>query len=355
MIQPLAARMLLGPLTVIWRAVNARNLGRRFERRRRLTASVISVGNIAMGGTGKTPFVVYLANKLQKMGRKPGILSRGYGRQSLERHLVLEPGARIQTTQSGDEPQIFLRAASVPVAIGADRFETGWLLEDRFGADVMILDDGFQHLQLDRQVDIVLIDALRPFGGGEVFPLGSLREPLEALARADVLIVTRVNLARSPAGLERALSRYNQRAPVFRSRIVPLCWVEEPGGHERPLSALVYERLAAFCGLGNPTAFWSTLELLGFNVTAREAFADHHFYRPEEIRRLSKQFTAAGAQAVVTTEKDAVNLSEGASALMAPLPLYWLKTAVEIDREAELLEFIEKRLRAQPRASTARH
>ena len=348
-----ATRVLLGPFSCVWRAGSAWNLRRRAKRRQSLTASVISVGNIAMGGTGKTPFVLYLARELQRMGHRPGILSRGYGRQSLDAHLILEPKAKIRTTQSGDEPQIFLRAGVAPVGIGGDRFETGRLLEQRFDLDVMILDDGFQHLQLERQVDIVLIDALAPFGGGALFPLGRLREPLASLERADVLIVTRVELARAPVNLEHRLRQYNAHAPVFHARSVPCCWVEEPSGQEIPVRGLSFSRVAAFCGLGNPEAFWLTLELLGLQVVDREEFGDHHYYRPQEVRDLSRQFVAGQAQAVVTTEKDAVNLSEGACALMAPLPLYWLKMGVEIEREAQLLDFIERRMRAQRRTFTA--
>src|SRR5204863_4871521 len=135
--------------------------------------------------------------------------------------LILEPGARVKVAQSGDEPQMFLRAGVAPVGIGTDRLQTGRLLQQRFGADVMILDDGFQHVRLERQVDIVLIDALAPFGDCEVFPLGRLREPLTALMRADVIVIARSESERGTYNLQLALRRYNARAPIFRARTVP--------------------------------------------------------------------------------------------------------------------------------------
>jgi tetraacyldisaccharide 4'-kinase len=289
---------------------------------------------------------------MRRGGHRPGILTRGYGRHSLQKQLILEPGARVPVSQSGDEPQIFLRAGGAPVGIGSDRFETGRMLEERFGADVLILDDGFQHARLERQVDIVLIDALRPFGGGEVFPLGWLREPLEALSRAHIIVITRSECARGTFDLRCAVRRYNAQAPIFHATAVPEHWVEAASGRQIPELAL--SRVGAFCGLGNPESFWCTLERMGLETAERVVFDDHHAYRPREIRRVAHQFQAAKVEAAVTTEKDAVNLGEGSAELMAPLPLYWLKIRTAIDREAEFLTLIERRLGTRPRTSTAR-
>ena len=155
----LAALLLLGPLARLWEWGGRLKRARALARRVRLPAPVISIGNITMGGTGKTPFVLFLAERLRAAGRRPGILTRGYGRHSPEKHLVLEAGARVPVERSGDEPQIFLRANVAPVGIGPDRAETGAELIRRFGTDVLLLDDGFQHHRLDRRLDIVLIDA----------------------------------------------------------------------------------------------------------------------------------------------------------------------------------------------------
>jgi tetraacyldisaccharide 4'-kinase len=345
----------LGPISLMWRWVGVWKRRRDHSRRRSLGAAVISVGNLSMGGTGKTPLVLYLAEQMRSAGHQPGILTRGYGRHSLERHLVLESGARVKVTQTGDEPQIFLRAGVAPVGIGADRFQTGRLLEQRFGTDVLILDDGFQHVRMERQVDLVLIDALSPFGSAEVFPLGRLREPLEALARADAIVITRNDRAYGTYDLARTLRRYNPHAPVFHARAVPECWVEAAGARRIPARELPHSRLAAFCGLGNPESFWRTLVLLGIRLADRVTFGDHHAYRPREMRRMAHQFQAAKAEAALTTEKDAVNLCEGCVALMAPLPVYWLKIRTEIDRETELLQLIESRLASRHQDARVRH
>jgi len=350
-----AAYVTLGPLSVIWRCIGAWKRRRDLGRRRSLTSAVISVGNLTMGGTGKTPLVLYLAEQMQRAGHQPGILTRGYGRHSLERHLVLEPGARVKVTQTGDEPQIFLRAGVAPVGIGADRFQTGRLIEQRFATDILILDDGFQHVRIARQVDIVLIDALSPFGSTEVFPLGWLREPLEALARADAIVITRSDHGCGTYDLARTLRRYNPHAPVFHARAVPDCWVEAAGARRISALELPYSRVGAFCALGNPESFWRTLDSLGIRPADRVTFGDHHAYRPREMRRLAHQFQLAKAEAALTTEKDALNLCEGCVALMAPLPVYWLKIRTEIDREAELLEFIRSRLASRHQDTRARH
>jgi tetraacyldisaccharide 4'-kinase len=342
------------PVSLAWRAVSAFVHTRNARRRRNLTAGVISVGNVTMGGTGKTPFVLYLAEQMRRAGRRPGILTRGHGRHSLVRHLILEPGERAKVSQTGDEPQIFLRRGVAPVGIGADRFDTGQMLQERFGADVLILDDGFQHLRLERQVDIVLIDALAPFGGGEVFPLGRLREPLAALMRADVIVITRSESERGTYNLHLALRRYNARAPIFRARTIPETWVELATGREIPASELPFDRVGAFCGLGNPASFQTTLDLLGIHPVGYVTFGDHHKYDARELRSLAHQFCAAKAQAAITTEKDTINLCEGAIELLAPLPVWWLKIGVEIEREAEFLEFIERRI-ARPASAQARH
>ena len=335
---------ILGPLTLLWRYAGARKRARNMHRRRHLSAAVVSVGNITMGGTGKTPCVLYLAEQMQRAGRHPGILTRGYGRHSLDRHLILEPDAQMRAAQTGDEPQILLRSGIAPVGIGANRFETGRRLVERFGCDALILDDGFQHVRLERQLDLVLIDALAPFGGGQLFPLGRLREPLESLARADVFLVTRSDLAPGTWDIERILRNYNPSAPVFRARTIAEYWVD--AATNRPVAELPFSRVAAFCGLGNHQSFWRMLKALRIQPVDRVAFDDHHAYRPGEMRRLAQQFLGARAEAALTTEKDVVNFGEGGPALMAPLPVYWLKIRMEVENEAEFLQFVESRMGA---------
>ena len=325
-------------LAVVWRWGSRRKQARDLARQRKLDVPVISVGNITMGGTGKTPCVLRLAEELGRAGRRPGILTRGYRRGSPEKQLALAPGADVRAEHSGDEPQIFVRSGLAPVGVGADRFRTGTLLREQFGVDVLLLDDGFQHLRLARDVDIVLIDALQPFGGGEVFPMGRLREPLEALGRASIILITRSAFSDLPPAIERTVRRYNTAAPIFHARVEPRCWVEHEGGREWPLGERPFESAGGFCGLGNPLSFRRTLESLGVDPVDWVEFEDHHRYRPHELRRIAHQMDARGATALVTTEKDAMNLCEDCDGLVAPLRIFWLKAGMAIDEEREFLK-----------------
>jgi tetraacyldisaccharide 4'-kinase len=331
-------------LARLWRWGARKKLRRDYARRRKLAAPVVSVGNITMGGTGKTPCVLLLAEILKRRGRTPGILTRGYGRNSPHKHLALEPGAVVSAEHSGDEPQIFVRSGLAPVGIGANRFLTGTLLVRDFGADVLLLDDGFQHQRLARNVDVVLIDALDPFGGGQVFPLGRLREAPAGLARAHLILITRSELSDLDAAIERQVRRWNPRAPVFRAGVEPQAWVEHRTGRRHAPAERPFERAGVFCGLGNPEAFRRTLERMGVEPVAWVDFEDHHRYRARELRHISQEMRAQGATALVTTEKDVMNLCEGADDLLAPLPLYWLKAGMTVEREADFVSEIERRL-----------
>jgi 3-deoxy-D-manno-octulosonic-acid transferase len=314
------------------------------NRRRSLETPVISIGNITAGGTGKTPMVLHLAGSLKNAGWKPGILTRGYGRHSPHAHQTADAGADLTVEQSGDEPQIFLRAGVAPVGIGADRWHVGQLLARQFGIDVLVLDDGFQHARLGRRIDIVLVDALDPFGGGYPLPLGRLREPLTALSRADLFVITRSEFGRMNENTGRILRRLNPRAPIFYARGRPKEWVSAATGESVPPDALPYSRVAAFCGLGNPEYFWRTVEALGIQAPIRIEFEDHHAYRPRELRFMGRHFREEGVEAVVTTEKDMVNLCDDPGHLLEPLPLYWLRIGLELDREGEFQEAISARL-----------
>jgi tetraacyldisaccharide 4'-kinase len=331
-------------LARLWRWGARTRQRRDYARRRKLAAPVISVGNITMGGTGKTPCVLLLAEILKQRGRRPGILTRGYGRNSPEKHLALEPGAMVSAEHSGDEPQMFVRSGLAPVGIGADRFHSGTLLLRDLGADVLLLDDGFQHQKLARSVDVVLIDALDPFGGGEVFPLGRLREAPAGLGRAHLILITRSELSDLTAAIERQVRRWNVCAPVFRAGVDCQAWVEHGTGKQYAPLARPFERAGVFCGLGNPQSFRRTLERLGVQPVDWVDFEDHHRYRARELRCISREMRAKGATALVTTEKDVMNLCESPGDLLAPLPLYWLKVGMTIERESEFVSEIERRI-----------
>jgi tetraacyldisaccharide 4'-kinase len=327
--------LLAWPLARMWMSGARGKYERNLREQRRIDAPVISIGNLSMGGTGKTPCVLRVAELLKGRGKSPGILTRGYGRVSPEKILALAPGAIVPAERTGDEPQIFLRAGIAPVGIGGDRYRAGMQLRDKFAVDILVLDDGFQHVQLARNVDIVLIDALDPVGGGGVFPLGSLREPFPAVARADVVLITRAHLSPLAPAIERAVRQWNTHAPVFRAALEPRAWVDSRAGTCYPAAEPPFRRAGAFCGLGNPQSFRRTLERLGVTPLGWFEFADHHRYRAWAIRRLEHHFTALGADAMITTEKDVVNMSGDGP---ASLPVYYLKVSMAIEREEEFLE-----------------
>ncbi len=338
-----AERFFLTPLTWAWRAGGQMRANRELGEFRQIDAPVISVGNLTTGGTGKTPFVVWLTQRLKEAGHHPGILTRGYGRVSHENLLAIPAGGAASVTQTGDEAQIFLRRGSAALGIAADRWTVGLILRARFGCDVMVLDDGFQHRRLKRDLDIVLIDALSPFSNGELMPLGRLREPMEALSRTDIFVITRTERARIADAIEHRLREYNAAAPIFRAATIADEWVEFSTGHEYHTADMAAEQVVAFCGLGNPTSFWQTLASLGVNPIECVEYTDHHSYSPAELRRLAQLAADRKATVLVTTEKDAINLCEDAQSLFGNVKLLWLKIDLAIDDEARLMELIEER------------
>ncbi len=320
-----------GPLhPLLWVLSKFWIIGGKQKRRvaqQRLQTPVISIGGIAMGGAGKTPMVSFLAEKLKARGYKPAILTRGYRRESTEAITILPVGANAPVSLTGDEPQIFLRDGYAPVGIGADRYETGKRMEQQFQPDVFLLDDGFQHARLYRDMDIVLLDGLDPLAGGEVFPLGRLREPLESLNRASAFVIARTQ----GGGVREVLARHNPQAPVFQSRVVPSHWVDVQTGRQQAADSLNALSVAAFCGLANPDAFWLTLSSLGIKPTKKTVFPDHHRYTSADIQQL-----ADGNTTLLTTEKDSINLP----ANVAPVKILWLKIGIEVDNTEQLLDQI---------------
>jgi 3-deoxy-D-manno-octulosonic-acid transferase len=320
---PLVA--MLWPLSRLW--LLGGRWKRAWPRPVRLATPVISVGGLTVGGTGKTPFVLWLAGRLKAEGIQPAILTRGYRRQAPEKVTILGPGEQAAVALTGDEAQGYSRASVGPVGIGADRVAAARRIEERFHPGVFLLDDGFQHFRLARSLDIVLIDALDPFGESQPVPLGRLREELQALRRADIVVLTRVEAGQRLEGIEAMIWRHNPAAPIYKSRVVAEGW--QPREVTGPV--------AAFCGLGNPESFWRTLEGLGIRPVLRRAFRDHHRYSADELRELTQEARSRGAEALVTTEKDLMNLPDGWGDITQPLEVLWLPIRFEIDAADELL------------------
>jgi tetraacyldisaccharide 4'-kinase len=213
--------------------------------------------------------------------------------------------------------------------------------EQSLKPDVFLLDDGFTHRRLARDVDVVLIDALDPIGGGELIPLGKLREPLEALGRADVFMLTRCDFSRDYRGIDNALRKWNARAPVFRSRLVSRGWAAAFTNE----SAKAPERVVAFCGLGNADSFWKSLRDLGIQPLDKLSFGDHYQYSPRDLTALARYAECLRATALVTTEKDVVNFPVGSETIFTEMPVLWLRVGVEIENEDEFMKLVHTSFR----------
>lgn len=288
-----------------------------------LSTPVVSIGGITAGGSGKTPFCDYLATEFKARGYSPAILTRGYRRRSPARTIVLAPGTVVSAALTGDEAQIFLRSRNAVVGIGSDRFESATaVLEFAPSTNLFLLDDGFQHAKMSRNFDVVLIDALDPFGGHAVVPKGRLREPLRELKRADAFVITRAENSAAFQAIRERLHRYNSRAPVFAAKLYPLGW-RMISGEETVLNS--GRRVAAFCGLGNPQNFWNTLREQELKIAFRWAFGDHHQYKPTEVQRLADQARGQGVDLLVTTEKDFNNLPGNIEPVLKGVDVAWLR------------------------------
>jgi tetraacyldisaccharide 4'-kinase len=336
--------LFLWPLARVWEWGARRKRERQMPLAQRLPVPVVSVGNLTTGGAGKTPTVLWLAKRLHERGRAPAILTRGYRRVSREPYVIAGPGESWPRLATGDEAQIFLRRAGCPVGIGANRFETGLRLLERFPADVLLLDDGFQHWRLARSFDLVLIDALMPFGERDLVPLGRLREPLQALARADAFLLTRTATRGRLQGIEAVLRSVNPTAPIFHSDVRPIAWVDAANGTEQPVQTWTPKNPIAFCGLANPNSFRQTLRALGMVPRAFWPFPDHHVYSPSDLKRLEEYAGTVSAGVMLTTEKDFHNLEPDWYLSIRQTSLHWLKIETEIRGGDEMVEYILKKI-----------
>lgn len=278
-------------------AVRGRNglFDRGWKKVERVGVPVISVGNLTVGGTGKTPCVEYVARFYRSLGRRVTILSRGYGAEAgrNDEALVLEENL-----------------PDVPHLQGADRVALARIAVEELESDLLILDDGFQHRRLGRDLDLVLIDATRPWGYGHLLPRGLLREPRSSLRRAGAVLMTRCDQTTIEVreDIRKEVTRYAPHLPIAESEHRPAGW-RNAGGAERPVAAFVGKPVAGFCGIGNPEAFRTTLQRLGVEVIAWRSFADHHNYSREDIDDLRTWARALPAEAaVVTTQKDLVKI-----------------------------------------------
>ncbi len=312
----------------------------------RVAATVISVGNITTGGTGKTPMVEWLARAVAREGRRVCILTRGYGRADARQRVVLSDGVRVlaDARAGGDEPRLLAEALRGLAAVVADADRVAaarWALKE-WGSEVFILDDGFQHLRLARDLNIVTLDATAPWGGGHLLPRGRLREPIGNLTRADCVVITRAELAPDIAGLRAQVAQLIGGRPIFsaRTRNVSCRPLTAQAADVALTPAALPQPAAAFCALGNPQAFFAQARNYDYGCTLSytRAFPDHHAYTQADVDAVTNAAAQSGAHALITTAKDAVKLQS----LRFDLPCFVLEIALEIEEEESLLALIRQ-------------
>jgi tetraacyldisaccharide 4'-kinase len=313
---------------------------------RSLNAPVISVGNLTVGGSGKTPCVAFLARFLRDEGCEVAVLSRGYKRESRGR-VEVSNGREILCgpNESGDEP--FLLANLCPgarVVVDRDRYAAGKWLEDRMRISVFILDDGYQHLRLARDLNLLLIDASEPLDQAKVIPFGRLREPITAMRRADAVIVTRSDQPFDRHALEHAIGRFARAdTPVFYARHKMTELIRLDGAGVVSPVDFARKRVAAMSGVARPDRFVADLEGLGMEIALRRDFDDHHRYTRKELSEIVERAREARAEAVITTEKDAANLPAGFAGSSAT-PVFAARIEFLCDNDDALKDLVRYQL-----------
>jgi tetraacyldisaccharide 4'-kinase len=319
--------IVLPPLSLLYGAVTRTRLSlyrRGTFQTTKLDRPVISIGNITTGGTGKTPLVEYVTRTIASQGKKVCILTRGYGRKDQHLQVIVSDGYGVlaSPTEAGDEPYLLATklAGQAAVISSADRIAAGQEAIKDFGTEVFVLDDGFQHLRLARDLNIACIDATNPWGGGRLLPYGRLREAPEGLSRADCVVLTRCDQVESVEELREQVSELIEGRPIFESRMRAARVVSLKNG---PETLAVAGRVGAFCAVGNPKSFFESLR--GYEVGFERAFTDHHAYSQADVDALNQLAKETGANALITTAKDAVKLK----GMSFALPCYVLE--IEID------------------------
>jgi len=333
---------ILLPLSFVYgAAVALRNLffEKHVFRSAAVRVPVVSVGNITTGGTGKTPIVELIARKLERAGRRPAIVTRGYRRHSTGFMLVSDGSTIISTADAaGDEAyQLATALSGVVVIADEDRVHGAMHAVDRLACGVIVLDDGFQHRALRRDLDIVLIDAASDPFSIPMLPAGHRREPLSGLGRADCVIVTKCTPQTDSAAIRGRIARYTD-APVFTSTYEPVALVDCLTGEAVDAVSPGARTAVAFCGIGAPDSFRRSLEAFGVRCSSFHAFADHHRFTDAELQKLAAAAVAEGAGCIGTTEKDARRLD---GAFVPGVPVLYLNMEAAIGEEVTFVQLIE--------------
>src|SRR5205085_4103666 len=315
-------------------------------KQRQLDGPVISVGNLSVGGTGKTPCVAWLANRLRAEGHAVAILSRGYKRASSGR-VEVSDGRTIlcDARVAGDEPYLLARACpGVRVVVDQDRYAAGKWLTRRAKVSVFLLDDGYQHLRLRRNLDLLLLDATENLTDVELVPFGRLREPLTAMRRADAVIVTRADQPFAQGVVENALKHYTRPGtPVFYAHHALIGLRHLLDGTLNSLEAFANKPVVAFSGIARPEQFIRDLHKLQMQVAWQRSFPDHHRYTTADFEAINQAAVQAGAVALIATEKDAANLTPQLIRA-ATLPIYAAQLEFHCVQEKELWQLVRQTL-----------
>jgi tetraacyldisaccharide 4'-kinase len=293
----------------------------------RADVPVVSIGNLTLGGTGKTPMVEWVARWYRRRGVRVAILSRGYG----------------QSEGLNDEGRVLEEnLPDVPHLQDPDRVALAGIATRELESELIVLDDGFQHRRLGRDVDVVLLDALEPFGLGQLFPRGLLREPIGSLRRADIVVLSRADLvtATDRAAIRAQAERHAGPLRWAEARHAPLDLLDSEATAS-PIDTLEGQSVAAFCGIGNPEGFRRTLEPLCGRLLDLRVFPDHHAYSVEDVGSLERWATELGANLVLTTQKDLVKLRAG---LLGPAPLRALRIGLELAAGGDIMDDVLARL-----------
>jgi tetraacyldisaccharide 4'-kinase len=318
---------------------------------RALPCRVISIGNLTVGGTGKTPVTASLAMLLRDAGYRVGVVSRGYRRAGGPSPLVVSDGKAIlaDSAAAGDEPFLIARDnPSVPVAVGADRVDAARRLLGLADLEVILLDDAFQHRRIARDIDLLLVDGRDPWGDGRMLPRGPLREPLSGVTRADAFLVTRSE-GRVPVALADAMRRHNPDAAVIHCRLTPRGFARLDGDSIGPRALRGFAAFA-FCGIARPERFEDDLKECGVRLLGSRRFPDHHRFTRRDLEEIAGAARACRAELLVTTEKDMVRIATPPD---AGLPLYALALGVDSPGPQGLGPWVLDRLEALRRGGPA--
>lgn len=309
---------------------------------------VISVGNITTGGTGKTPLVEWVCRTIASGGsherKNVCVLTRGYGRTNPETQVVVSNGTEILANEldAGDEPLLLAHNLLGVAAVVANRDRLAaaeWAIGS-LKTEAFVLDDGFQHLRIGRDLNIVTLDATNPWGGGETLPYGRLREPISGLGRADCIVITRTEQVNEWDSVKRTIQQVAPHAAVFSSRMLTKGF-RDLGGGSVDKGEVLSQPLGAFCGVGNPNSYFRHLEAEGCRLVFKRSFPDHHAYQRSDVDRLIAEAKDIGANALITTAKDAIKLQQ----FDLPIPCYVLDIQIAIDEEHRLVDMVRNAVR----------